>query len=134
MYEPKKKKGHIYLNKTDICLYIIHQMTYKDQNGHLQQARRSTPSSHTLAMTSTRVHLPIYVCTSSSTPTCLQAPILLCPHAPSGRSAVVHPQPCHVCLTPHVSEHARKQTRASEAHLPHVCGVRALARGCTHSP
>lgn len=31
-------------------------------------------------------------------------------------------------------KYACKQTRASEAHLPHVCGVRALAHECTHAP
>lgn len=83
-------------------------MTYKDQSRHLQQARRSIPSLHTLAMTSTLVHLPIYMCTSSSTSIYLQTPNHLCPHAPSGRPTVVHPQPRRMCLTPHASIHANR--------------------------
>lgn len=60
----------------------------------LQQALRSTPSSHTNARIYTPLHMPASMCVSSLHITCPQSPNHLCPHAPWGRATVVHPQPC----------------------------------------
>lgn len=111
-----------------VSMYIICMITYT----HLNQETSSNKHSDLhQARTQMQGYIPPCICL----PPCVY--LHFTPRVLSHLNTSVH---MHLGAGPLWFTHnhaahkrAHKRTRASKARLPHVCGIRALARGCTHT-